>query len=349
LQSNEPLVSILVLNYNGKKFLKACFDSLFESNYPNYEVVLVDNKSTDDSVAFTRKHYPQIRIVQTNLNGGYSRAYNIAFGVCQAKYLVLLNNDVVVNKNWLEPLVAAAEADEKIAALQPKIRSLIDDGFFEYAGASGGYLDKYGYPFLRGRIFYTIERDDGQYDTRRPVFWASGAALFLRSEALQKIGNLDEDFVHHMEEIDLCWRLHLVGYELQVIPESVIFHYAGATIKADSFKKLYWNHRNGIITMIKNLDSKNLCRVIFIRYILDIINIFYAGIIQFDLKHAYSIIKAHVWIILHMRFILFKRKEVQKMRTVRDATYQSFIYPRSVVLDYFLRGKKTFQSLDFQK
>jgi len=349
LKVNEPLVSILVLNYNGKHFLKACFDSLLGSDYQNFEIVLIDNNSTDDSVAFTRASFPDTRIIQTGLNGGYSRAYNIAFEHAEGKYFVLLNNDVVVDKRWLKPLVEAAEKDPSIGALQPKIRSLIDEGFFEYAGASGGYIDKYGYPFLRGRIFYTIEKDEGQYDDVRTLFWTSGAAMFLRAEALKKSGNLDEDFVHHMEEIDLCWRLQLVGYQLKVIPESVIYHYAGATIKADSFKKLYWNHRNGIITMLKNLQGKNLKRVLFIRFILDIINIFFAGIVQLDPKHSYSIIKSHCWIFTHWRFIWQKRRTVQAMREVDDEAYFSLVYHHSLVIDYFLRGKKTFQSLQFHE
>ena len=163
MNNNEPLVSILVLNYNGKRFLKDCYDSLYQCAYSNFEIVLVDNNSTDDSVAYTRSEYPDIQIVQTGSNAGYSRAYNIAFKESRGKYFILLNNDVVVDKGWLEPLVRAAEGDETIGALQPKIRSLIDDGYFEYAGASGGFIDKYGYPFLRGRIFYTIEKDEGQY------------------------------------------------------------------------------------------------------------------------------------------------------------------------------------------
>jgi len=347
LKINEPLVSILVLNYNGKRFLKECFDSLYQSEYPNYEVVLVDNNSTDDSVAYTQSEYPNVRIVQTGLNAGYSRAYNIAFRESSGKYYILLNNDVVVDKNWLEPMVKAAEDDDRIGALQPKIRSLIDDGYFEYAGSSGGFIDKYGYPFLRGRIFYTIEKDDGQYNDECSVFWTSGAAMFVRAEALKLSGDLDEDFVHHMEEIDLCWRLLLVGYSLKVVPESVMYHYAGATIKADSFKKLYWNHRNGIIALLKNLQMKNLLKVIGVRLLLDVINVFYAGIIQFDLKHSYSIIKSHLWVIAHLRFIIEKRKYVQSLRTVDDKGYQHLIYPGSLVIDYFLKGRKTFKSLKF--
>jgi len=347
-KNHEPLVSILVLNYNGKKFLKGCFDSILKSTYRNYEIALVDNNSSDDSIAYTEANYPMVKIIQTHSNAGYSRAYNIAFKEAEGKYYILLNNDVIVAESWLEPLVSVAESDEKIGALQPKIRSFIDDGYFEYAGASGGFMDKYGYPFLRGRIFYTIERDEGQYDDESFVFWTSGAAMFVRAEALEKSGDLDEDFVHHMEEIDLCWRLHLVDYRLKVIPDSVIYHYAGATIKADSFKKIYWNHRNGIFTLIKNLEEGNLTKTLFVRYLLDVINVFHAAIGQFDLIHASAIIKSHIWLIFNLRMMFRKRKEVQKIRVVPDKDYQFLMYNEFLVFDYFLRGKKTFSSLDFK-
>jgi GT2 family glycosyltransferase len=344
----EPLVSILVLNYNGKKFLKECFDSILKSTYPNFEIALVDNNSSDDSVPYTEANYPMVKIVQTHSNAGYSRAYNIAFKEAKGKYYILLNNDVIVAENWLEPLVKVAEADLKIGALQPKIRSMIDDGYFEYAGASGGFMDKYGYPFLRGRIFYTIERDQGQYDDESYVFWTSGAAMFVRAEALEKSGNLDEDFVHHMEEIDLCWRLHLVDYRLKVIPDSVIYHFAGATIKADSFKKIYWNHRNGIFTLIKNLEKGNLAKTLVVRYLLDVINVLHATIGQLDFKHAYAIIKSHTWLIFNLKMMFRKRKEVQKVRVVSDKEYNFLMYNKILVFDYFLRAKKTFSSLEFK-
>jgi GT2 family glycosyltransferase len=347
-KNHEPLVSILVLNFNGKKFLKECFDSILKSTYENYEIALVDNNSSDDSVAYTEANYSMVKIIQTHSNAGYSRAYNISFQEAKGKYYILLNNDVVVAENWLEPLVSVAESDEKIGALQPKILSLIDNDYFEYAGASGGFMDKYGYPFLRGRIFYTIERDEGQYDDESFVFWTSGAAMFVRAEALEKSGTLDEDFVHHMEEIDLCWRLHLVDYRLKVVPDSVIYHYAGATIKADSFKKIYWNHRNGIFTLIKNLESGNLVKTLFVRYLLDVINVFYAAIGQLDLIHASAIIKSHLWLVLNLRMMFRKRKEVQKIRVVSDKDYRFLMYNKFLVFDYFLRAKKTFSSLNYK-
>ena len=348
MNKHLPLVSILVLNYNGKEYLQACYDSLLAGDYPAVEIVLVDNKSTDDSIDFTQKKYPQVKIIQTGSNAGYSRAYNLALKECSGKYAVLLNNDVEVVQNWLEPLVRIAEQDENIGALQPKILSLIDEGYFEYAGASGGFMDKYGYPFLRGRLFFTTEKDHGQYDDESEVFWTSGAAMFVRVAALQKSRDLDEDFVHHMEEIDLCWRLHLAGYKLMVIPSSVIYHYAGATIKPDSFMKLYWNHRNNIIMLIKNLERKNMFSVLSVRIMLDFINVFFAAFVRFNFTHSYAIIKAYLWLIFHPGMIWRKRRQVQNLRTVSDDQIMPIFYQKSVVLDYFLKGNKTFSSLKYK-
>ena len=344
---DSPLVSVLVLNYNGKEYLKECFDSLLQGTYAAVEILLIDNNSTDDSIQFTRENYKQVKIVQTHANNGYSRAYNIAFKHASGKYYVLLNNDIQVHPDWLHPLVTAAENDNSIGALQPKILSLIDKGYFEYAGASGGFIDKYGYPFLRGRIFYTTEKDTGQYDDEVEVFWTSGAAMFIKAEALKKSDALDEDFVHHMEEIDLCWRLNLVGYKLKVIPAAVIYHYAGATIKPESFMKLYWNHRNNLFMIMKNVERKNLLKLLLIRYLLDFINIFYSLFIRLNILHSIAILNAHFWIIIHLFLILRKRKEVQKMRIVKDEQIKKLVYQGSIIIEYFLRKKRTFKSLGF--
>ena len=292
--------------------------------------------------------YPDIRVVQTHANAGYSRAYNIAFNHSRGKYVVLLNNDVRVDPGWLEPLVEVAERESDIAALQPKILSMLEPGCFEYAGASGGYIDRYGYPFLRGRMFFDIEADTGQYDDEQEVFWTSGAAMFLRKEAIERSLNLDEDFVHHMEEIDLCWRLHLTGFRLKVVPASVIWHYAGATIKSDSYKKLYWNHRNNIFMMIKNLEILNLIRFLPVRIVLDFINIFSAVLLRQNLRQSLAIINAYFWLIGNLGLILRKRKVVTHIRTVRDRTISRLVYPGSVVLKYFVLRHRTFSSLGFK-
>jgi GT2 family glycosyltransferase len=335
------------LNYNGKKYLKDCLDSLLRSSYPNYEIIVIDNNSSDDSVAFIAQNYEQLKLIRMERNEGYSRAYNLAFKHAKGKYFVLLNFDVITDHNWLTPLVQAAEKDSNIAALQPKLLSTIDKGYFEYAGASGGYIDKYGYPFLRGRIFYTIEKDNGQYNSEADVFWTSGAALFIRSQVLIKSGSLDEDFFLHMEEIDLCWRLNLLGYRLKVIPESIIFHHVGASLPQGSFMKYYWNHRNNIIMLIKNLERKKILKTLIGRLFFDLINIKYSILLRRDLNHAFAILKAYGWIVTHFKLILKKRKEIQRLRLVSDKNFEHLIYRKSLIIDYFIKGKKTFQSIEF--
>jgi GT2 family glycosyltransferase len=343
----EPLVSILVLNYNGKKYLKECFDSLLKSAYSNVELILVDNKSTDDSVDFIRVNYNTIKIIQLQSNVGYSRGYNLAFPQAKGKYFVLLNNDVKVDPDWLNELVQVSEKDDKIGACQPKILSMNNPDYFEYAGASGGFIDKYGYPFLRGRIFNTIEKDQGQYDDRVEVFWTSGAALFIRADTLKKCHTLDEDFIFHMEEIDLCWRLHMAGYKLMVIPQSIVFHHAGGSLRQGSYRKIFFNYRNNIIMILKNLEFKNLLKLLSVRYMLEFVNLFYALCIKLNIKEFFAILNAHIWIFTRIGSIMRKRKFVQNMRTVKDKDLNRLIYGKSIVVDYFIRKKKTFASLNF--
>jgi len=343
-KDTAPSVCVMVLNYNGQKFLKGCFDSLLACTYPNLQLMMVDNKSTENDVDYISANYPQVEIVQTGKNAGYSRAYNIAFKHSKAKYFIMLNNDVKVDPHWIEPLVEAAESDSSIAALQPKILSMIDDGYFEYAGASGGFIDKYGYTFLRGRVFFTVEEDKGQYEDICDLFWTSGAAMFVRSSALEISGDLDEDFVHHMEEVDLCWRINLAGFKLQVIPESFIYHYEGATIKPQSFRKQYWNYRNNLFMMMKNYSAVNLLRYLTIRYLLDAVNVI-SLLAQLKISQTYAIIKAHFWILLNLRLILRKRKHVQVNRKVPDSKVLKKIFRKSIVFKYFILGKKSYSEI----
>ncbi len=344
MADNHPLVSVLILNHNGKAFLKDCFESVLAADYPNQEIILIDNASTDDSVAYTKANFPSVKIFETGINGGYSLAYNLSFQQARGKYLVLLNNDVTVEPDWLDHLVQRAEDDPQIGALQPKLVSMLDPGNFEYAGASGGYMDRYGFPFLRGRVFNHLERDEGQYDDEVSVLWTSGAAMFVRAEALEYTGGLDESFVHHMEEIDLCWRLNLVGYDLKVIPSSKIYHYGGATITPDSYMKIYWNHRNSIFMLIKNLESPNLFRILFGRWLLDLLAIG-SSLAKFDLKRAQAIIAGHNWLLLRWNEIKQKRLTVQSLRSVNDRQLNKLFYPKSVALQFFIKGRRTYHEL----
>ncbi|MBL7959135.1 glycosyltransferase family 2 protein [bacterium] len=342
----SPLVSVVILNYNGKKFVRNLFDSLFKTTYPSVEWIMVDNASMDDSVAFTEQHYPQVMLIRSEANFGYTGGNNLGIAAAQGKYIVLLNNDVEVAPDWLDHLVNEAEKDETVGALQPKLQSMINRGYFEYAGASGGFIDQWGFAFLRGRMFDTIEMDRGQYDDIREIFWASGAALFLRRSALEEAGTLDETFFMHYEEIDLCWRLHLHGYTIKVIPQSTVLHYVSASLPAANFKKLYWNHRNSLILLIKNLPARRLFLTLMQRFILDGIAGIHA-LAQFEPMRIVAILKAHFWVYAHVLLLLKKRKLVQKSRKVTDVQFRHLIYPKSIVLDYFLKKKKEFHTLGF--
>ncbi|MFI5220814.1 MAG: glycosyltransferase family 2 protein [Bacteroidia bacterium] len=341
---SKPEVAVIVLNYNGMRFLETCFRSLHAATYPKVQFILFDNNSTDESVEFVRQNFPKVKIVNSFINGGYSRAYNEAIKHSNAPYAVFLNNDVEVDPGWLEPLVEAAESDEKIAALQPKLIWLLDRTKFEYAGSSGGEMDKYGYPFLRGRIFYTIESDTGQYNDEKEIFWASGAAMFVRSRVFTECIGLDETFVHHMEEIDLCWRIHLLGYKIKVIPRSVVAHWGGATITPDSFKKMYWNHRNSMFMLFKNLGSQNFWGILIIHFLFDIVAII-DSVIKLSFKRGVAIIYAYSWLLVNIPLLIRERGEVQRMRKVDDKVIFKLLYPRSIVLQYFVLKRKTYSTI----
>ncbi len=341
---DQPLVSILVLNHNGKGFLDDLYASLKSSTYQNFQVMLIDNASTDDSVTYTKSHYPWVNVFETGCNGGFSYAYNEAFKRAEGKYYLVLNNDVTVDPGWIEPLVEAMEADSGLGAVQPKLVSMLDPSDFEYAGASGGFLDVYGFPFLRGRLFNTLEKDEGQYDDDTRIFWTTGAAMLVRAKALEWTGGLDEDFVHHMEEIDLCWRMNLVGYRLQAIPEAVVYHYGGATIKPDSYQKIYWNHRNSLFMLLKNLSGQNLLKRLFGRWLLDLMAISFS-VAKLDWNRARAIIAGHNWLVLRTFYIKRQRRAVQELRKVDDEALDQLFYHGSIALAYFLKGKRTYHQL----
>ena len=340
----KPEVAIIVLNHNGIQFLKTCLDSLLRTTYPAVQLWMYDNCSTEDDVNYVKSRYPCVKVIESKLNGGYSLAYNEAIKHVNAKYAVLLNNDVEVEPDWIDHLVAAAEADATIAALQPKLVSLTNRKQFEYAGSSGGEMDKYGYPFLRGRIFFTIENDEGQYENCKEIFWASGAALFVKTSCFMESGGLDKIFVHHMEEIDLCWRLLLLGYKIKVIPKSVVAHYGGGTIKSDSYKKMYWNHRNSVFMLIKNLGKKRLVKTLLIRFILDLLTALFF-LVSFKPRRTRAIFNAYIWIFTHLSIMKQERKKVQLMRRVNDEEIFKKIYPKSIAIQYFLYKKKRFSDL----
>ncbi len=247
--------AVVILNWNGKKFLEEFLPSVIKYSSDAADIIVADNASEDDSVDFLKKNFPQVKIILNEQNYGFAEGYNKALSKVEAKYYILLNSDIEVSKDWIEPVISCMEKDEKIGACQPKIRSLHEPEMFEYAGASGGFIDKLGYPFCRGRLFHTLEKDNGQYDDKKEVFWATGACLFVRSDLYNKLGGLDSDFFAHMEEIDYCWRLKNYGYKVYVCPESIVYHVGGGTLPKAPYCKTYLNFRNNLTLLYKNLPS----------------------------------------------------------------------------------------------
>ncbi len=339
-----PLVSVMTLNWNGKRFLPGLFDSLADCSYPNLEVIMVDNASTDDSVEFVRNTYPWVKILENAENYMYARGNNEGLRICQGKYICLINNDVDVDPGFIEPVIRMFEQHERLAAAQPKILAMADRGQYEYAGAAGGYLDALGYAFARGRLFFDTEKDDGQYDDPRELFWASGACLFLRRSALEETGYIDEDFVLHQEEIDLCWRLRLRDWRIGFVPEAKIWHYGGGTLEQANAGKTYWNYRNNFFLLTKNLALPGLLLRLILRVPLDGVAMV-VELLKRQFANAWAIVRAYGWIIRHIPLMLRKRREVQKNRIVPDRDIFQLMYPGSLVAEYFLLGRRKFSDL----
>lgn len=325
-------VAVVILNYNTKHFLEKFLPSVVNSQYSNYTVYLVDNASNDQSVEFVKLNYPQINIIQFEQNHGFTGGYNLSLNQIKADYFILLNSDVEVDKHWIEPLVNLAESNDNIAAIQPKILSYNQKDSFEYAGACGGYIDKYGYPFCRGRLFDTLELDNGQYNDNKQIFWATGASLFIRSEVYLELGGLDSDFFAHMEEIDLCWRIQNTGKQIWVCPESKIWHVGGGTLDKNNPKKTFLNFRNGLIVLMKNLPSNKLFGTILMRLILDHVAA-YQFLFKGNFKNFKAIAKAHFEFLSKLKKWKNKRKQNTSFKPIDSLP----IYNKSVVFQYFIK------------
>lgn len=330
-------VAVVILNWNGKSFLQKFLPSVL-NNIPNYaEVFVADNHSSDDSIAFLKQNYPQVNLVINNENGGYAKGYNDALKQINAQYYILLNSDIEVSQNWIEPIIQLMDKNTEIAACQPKILSYHHKQEFEYAGAGGGYIDKYGYPFCRGRIFQEIEEDQNQFDDSVEVFWASGACMFVRAELYHELGGLDDDFFAHMEEIDFCWRAKNAGYKIFYEGKSVVYHVGGGTLHKSNPKKTYLNFRNNFYLLYKNIEGKRLIPVFFWRLILDGV----AGIkflIDGDYKDTYAIFKAHLNFYTSLPSLYKKRRELKQNKV-------SMMYQRNIVYEHFVKKVKKFKSL----
>ncbi|MDR3046620.1 MAG: glycosyltransferase family 2 protein, partial [Bacteroidales bacterium] len=263
-------LAIVILNWNGKAFLEKFLPVLL-LHTPDYaEIIIADNASSDGSMEMMKMKFPEVKTIQNSCNGGFSKGYNEALQKVDADYYCLLNSDVEVTENWVSPIMTLLDEHPDVAAVQPKLLSYYERDSFEYAGASGGFVDRFGYPFCRGRLFEIVERDQHQYDDIIETFWATGAALFVRSELYHKIGGLDEDFFAHMEEIDFCWRLKNLGYKVMVNPLSKVYHVGGGTLPKENSMKTYLNFRNNHFLLIKNLPENRLILTFFMRFFLDI-------------------------------------------------------------------------------
>ncbi len=337
--SQNPLVSIITVNYNGRDYLELLYNSLAKISYSPVELILVDNASVDESVEFVRKNFPQVKILQNTENYMFARGNNEGIKIAKGKIICLLNNDVVVDSNFLEPIIQAFQSRPEMVACQPKVLDLNNPKKFEYAGAAGGYIDRYGYPFMRGRLFFDLEEDLSQYDTDIEIFWSTGACFFVRKNILERVGILDENFTMHMEEIDLCWRIHFSGKKIYCIPQSKVWHKGGGTLSVDNPQKTYWNFRNNIFLLAKNLSMVNLARIILQRLFMDFSALLFE-LIKGKIKKSWSILRAYTWLISHIPLLIRSRKKVQRLRNVNDRDIFRLVYPGSITWEYFIRGRK---------
>jgi len=327
-------IAVVILNWNGKALLEQFLPAVIKYS-SEADIYVADNASTDDSIAFITKTYPQLKIIKNADNGGYAKGYNDALQLVNADIYCLLNSDVEVTNNWLSPIQDAFNNDPETAIIQPKILDFKNKEYFEYAGAAGGFIDKYGYPYCRGRIFDTLEKDSGQYNDISSIFWASGACLFIRSSVFKILNGFDEAFFAHMEEIDLCWRAKNLNYQITYVGNSTIYHVGGATLKNTSPKKTYLNFRNNLYILVKNAPG-NLLPLVFTRLVLDgVAGVKYA--LHLKPKHILAILKAHFSFYLHLPVLLKQRKKLRQK--------SKYYTKNSIVWSYFVRNKQLFKSL----
>lgn len=335
-------VSVVILNWNGKKLLEEFLPSVVKYTDCNMaDIVIADNYSSDDSVSFIQENYPALSVIKLPDNYGYAGGYNEALKQIETQYSVLLNSDVEVTPNWLEPMISFLDGNTDVAAVQPKILSQRNKDYFEYAGASGGFIDKYGYPFCRGRIFDRLEADKNQYDQPIDVFWASGACLVIRTEKYKEAGGLDVSFFAHMEEIDLCWRLNARGNRIVCIPQATVYHVGGATLTGENPIKTFLNFRNNLLMFYKNADDKTFKKVYRIRLVLD-----YIAILQMILtgrfKNAAATHQAHTeFHKIRKNYDYLKNENQQKQSSLNIPT----IFPNSILWHFYFKRHKTFKLL----
>ena len=328
--------AIVILNWNGKKLLEQFLPSIVKFSSDEAEIYVADNASEDTSISYIKHNFPSVKIVKNTENGGYAKGYNDALKKINADIYCLINSDVEVTQNWLNPILTVFNTDENTAIIQPKILAFKDKTNFEYAGAAGGFIDLYGYPYCRGRVFNDIEKDRNQFNDISEIFWASGACFFIRSKVYHQLNGFDEDYFAHQEEIDLCWRTQNISYKVKYVGNSTVFHVGGATLKETDPQKTFLNFRNSLLNVVKNVPKKWFLFVVFSRLLLDGI----AGlkfILELRPVHSLAILKAHFSFYTNFYKFLKKRKVLQKKSNYNLHT--------SIVWQYFILGRKKFKDL----
>lgn len=332
-----PSVAIVILNWNGKHHLQQFLPSVLSTSYSNCRIIVADNASTDHSLEYLKQHFPQVELIILRENHGFAKGYNEALQQVQADYYMLLNSDVEVHTSWLNPMVALLEQDEHHVACQPKILAYKNKNLFEYAGGAGGWLDAFGYPFARGRVFDICEEDKGQFEKTEEVFWASGAAMLIKSKVYHELRGFDEYFFAHQEEIDLCWRIHLKGYKIFCCPQSVVYHVGGGTLPRGNSKKTFLNFRNNQILLSKNLPWSEKWWKIPFRLFLDQVSAM-KGFFSGDAGYFVAIFKAHL---AYFNWLLLKKKmKLQSKRKKLDSL--PGVYKGNIVWQHFAKKKKSF-------
>ncbi|CAM1360280.1 conserved hypothetical protein [Tenacibaculum sediminilitoris] len=328
--------AIVILNWNGKKLLEQFLPSVFNFSSEEAEVYVADNASTDNSIAFVKQHFPSVKIVENVENGGYAKGYNDALQHIDADVYCLINSDIEVTKNWLTPIIDTFKKEPNTAIIQPKILDFKDQLKFEYAGAAGGFIDAFGYPYCRGRLFNDLETDNGQFNDTAEIFWASGACFFIRSAVFYQLNGFDEDFFAHQEEIDLCWRAKNNGHTIKYVGTSTVYHVGGATLDTLNPRKTFLNFRNSLLNLVKNLPSVKLFPIIFSRLVLDGL----AGlkfVMEGKPEHLLAILKAHFSFYMYLSKFLKKRD-----RLTKNSNYYQH---KSIVWQYYAKGRKQFNKL----
>ena len=326
--------AVVILNWNGAKLLQQFLPSVIQFS-GDATIYVADNASTDTSIDVLKNEFPSVKIIENTGNYGFAKGYNEALKCVEEPYYALVNSDIEVSENWLQPIEAIFDNEPNSAIIQPKLLDYKKKTHFEYAGAAGGFIDKYGFPFCRGRIFDTLEEDLGQYDTETEIFWATGACFFIRKEVFRSLQGFDGDFFAHQEEIDLCWRANNVGHTIKYCPTSVVYHVGGATLNEANPMKTFLNFRNSLLMLTKNLPKEKLVPIIFIRMCLDGL----AGvqfIFQGKFKHTFAILKAHFYFYHLIGRNLKKRNNSQKT---------NYYYTKSIVWNYFVQKKNTFNRI----